>query len=299
MVIAEIGDVIVVPINVIVQIEGFDNELPTAGKDGTVIETLFDSVDTETGEDLLNYFLRFGETFDLVNVSGTVVSTVNELWFTETDLTQKVTDEPDLPQSTQDINSSISVNKTKLNDDLSSGESILSQIPVNDPIYRGISETIVGVMRDNNTAFAGLRFNPNDPVSVSNITTDVEGSTLVAGDGNVFLSFLDVLKTQQQVVAQKSSTLLKENQQTVSNATKSAESESASTNRFIEALPERTGADTLHLTADTYSPVDWNKIEPTVPTGDSILSEDLSVSQRAAQIFPLLDPSTVVSSGIV
>jgi len=299
MVIAEIGDILVVPIDVTLQIDGFDNVVPTAGEEATVVQTLFSSIDTDSGEDLLNYFLRFNTTFDLVNISGTVVATVNELWFSEQDLTQKAVEDPGLPKTTQEINSTISANKKKLSVDLVTANSFLSNIPEDDPIFRGTSESIVNIMSANNSAFSSLKFNPNDSNSVANITRDVEGSSLVATDGNLFLSFLNALAIQSAVVTEKTSNLNREEDQSRSNATRAAESEAAATNRFIESLEGRTGAGTLHLTADTYTPVDWNKIEPDSPGGGDIFSEDLSGTKKAAQLFPLLNPSTVVSSGLV
>jgi hypothetical protein len=295
MALAEVGEVIIVPFNLVVQVDGFDNTLETQGKEGTVLQRQVSDI-TEEGEEIFNYFLQFQETFDLLNSSGIVEISTDSFWFTEDSLDPTTDTVPSLPLTTQEINSLIRQNQSSLNRSFSEGQSFLNRIPQNDPIFRAVAEDIFDTLSRNRSVVQGIRYNERDDDSVSNITAELDGSTLLADDGIRFSTFLEVLQTQQQVVAQRTSELTNAEEQSGDNFSRSNESSAAAENRFLETLENQ---EEITFIPQGVTSVDWDTIEPDIPTADDILPATLTPAQEAAQLFPLLDSSEVVSSGLV
>lgn len=298
MALAEIGESLLVPFDLVVEIDGFENEVPTGGKEGLVINRLEAGIDVSTGEQIYNYFLEFDQQFELVNVSGTVIQTVNSFWFSEDSLDGQEAQFEKLPLTTGEINTRLSNNRKTISNSQKSVQSILKSVPQGDLFRRPIS-SLNSIITQSKGIADSIKFNPNNAQSINNIMTDVEGSSLLAEDAATFSRYAEIFKTQQETVAGKSQELVKEEQQSFTNSNKAENSESTSVNTFIEKLPNLKGAEALILTAEDFSPLDWDTLESPVPKTAQVLPEELSPTQEAAQLFPLLDPSAVVKSGIL
>lgn len=297
MALAEVGESILVTFDLVVTIEGFENTVPTSDKEGLVINRLEAGIDEE-GEQIYNYHLEFGETFDLVNSSGVVVQSLSSFWFDEASLAGEQDIIEPLPFTTSEINAALSANSQVLSSSANETQSILNTIPDGD-IFKPNIANLNSIISKNRDKVASVRYNPADPQSVNNITSELEGSSLQADDAVNFVNFAEVLKTQQETVAEKSSELLQEEQQSVSNSNTAETNASTAVNSFIDSIPDLPGAQSLLLTAEDFDPLAWDTLEPETPSAASVLPEELSASQEAAQLFPLLDSDVVVTSGLV
>lgn len=298
MVIAEVGDLIKVTFDTTFEIEGFENTLPTKNKDGEVISrALADEVD---GENIYNYLLQFSEVFDLVNVSGVVVSQIDSLWYSEAELTGEVEEEVTLPYTTKELNIAIKFNQRVVNQALSSAQKIVNKIPQGDQVFRGVSEDILSVINNQNSYVQGIKYNPKSTESKQNVIADLEGSELVAQDSQVFISFLEDIDTQQTFVNRRTTELNRQEEQAVTNASKSAESNSTAVNRIIDTRADLEASTDLDNLIQGYTPADWESIgDSNTPDVDSTLPDDQTTSQEAADLFPDLQPGSVVASGLV
>lgn len=300
MALAVVGETLDVKFDLVFLVDGVENTIPTAGKTATVRNRLDSGIDPVTGEQVYQYFLEFSENFDIVDSNDEVIQTLNTFWFSEKFLQQGNEDSTFAPLSrtTSEINSALSSNKRTISINQKTARGILNSIPAGD-LFRDPVADITSIIERNKAAVDSVKFKPNDPTSINNITTDLEGSNLLAEDTTTLVEFTKILKTQQEVVAGKTEELGREETQSFTNSNKSEAKTAAAVNTFITKIPNLRGADTLILTSENFTPVDWDTVEPKVPLATSVLPETLTPTQEAGQLFPLLDSGKVVQSGIV
>ena len=292
----EVGETVTVPIDVVITFDGVQQTIKTKGEDATVTQRLFDNEDPDTQEDIFTYLLLFPLAYDILNADGEVEITTSEFWFSEYELTGKEFDIDQLPISSQEINNQIKINRTTSAVNLAQGKSILNKVPKDDNTFRESMSRLVEILDEGNSLAGTVKYNPNLTSSVEQIISDLTGSTLKSAEGEVILAFLQNLNTQQKLVYANTQSLRKEETSSFSNVNKAYEADAKSTAKFFQQAQTAKGLEQLLVTANTYTPVDWQALDagPVTP-----LPTDFTDAQKAAGLFPLLNTTTVTRSGLV
>ena len=301
MVIAEIGDTWTVPIDITVEVDGYENIVPTGGEEATVVQRIIRETinpGESNQENIYDYQVKFAEEFDLVNISGTVIYQTDLFWFTEDDLLGRVSSDPGLPFTKNDINSTIRSNRLSTRDAYKTGSSVLSSIPSTDPLFRDISERLVNLLETNRDTVDSSSYNPNDEESVNAALATITGTALLTDDSNAIAGFLQNIKIQQQVVATQTALLKSQENQSLSNSNKASEQRARAINNLLDRLASKEVPPYTEA-AEGYSATDWEKLNPAVPTAEETFGDSESKTEEAVRLFPLLDTQAIVKSGLV
>ena len=301
MVIAEIGDTWTVPIDITVEVDGYENIVPTGGEEATVVQRIIRETinpGESNQENIYDYQVKFAEEFDLVNISGTVIYQTDLFWFTEDDLLGRVSSDPGLPFTKNDINSTIRSNRLSTRDAYKTGSSVLSSIPSTDPLFRDISERLVNLLETNRDTVDSSSYNPNDEESVNAALATITGTALLTDDSNAIAGFLQNIKIQQQVVSTQTALLKSQENQSLSNSNKASEQRARAINNLLDRLASKEVPPYTEA-AEGYSATDWEKLNPAVPTAEETFGDSESKTEEAVRLFPLLDTQAIVKSGLV
>jgi len=301
MVIAEIGDTWTVPIDITVEVDGYENIVPTGGEEATVVQRIIRETinpGESNQENIYDYQVKFAEEFDLVNISGTVIYQTDLFWFTEDDLLGRVSSDPGLPFTKNDINSTIRSNRLSTRDAYKTGSSVLSSIPSTDPLFRDISERLVNLLETNRDTVDSSSYNPNDEESVNAALATITGTALLTDDSNAIAGFLQNIKIQQQVVSTQTALLKSQENQSLYNSNKASEQRARAINNLLDRLASKEVPPYIEA-AEGYSATDWEKLNPALPTAEETFGDSESKTEEAVRLFPLLDTQSIVKSGLV
>jgi len=296
MVIAEVGEIVRVPLDITLEVDGFENTVPTKGEDGTVIQRVFR--DNDGTQNIYDYQLQFPQKFDLVTESGVVAYQADTFWYTENELTGTAAATIGLPFTTRDINSSLQTSQFTTRIALRTGSAVLNKIPTSDPLFRDVSQNLVNLLEHNDNVVKQASYDPSDEQSSQDAHATASGSRLLAFDSNAIAVFLENIQIQQQTVARQTNTLQSEESQSLSNSNSSNEKNASLVNSLLDRLAQ-TPTPKYPNASDGYSATDWEKLNPAVPTAEDLFAPSETSQEQAARLFPLLDTTAVVASGLV
>lgn len=286
MAVAQVGDSIVVPVNLTAVVEGFENIIQTKGKLGKVIQRVLSGSNPVSNEEFFNYQLEFSENFDLINDQNEIVATVNTFYFTEEQLGGDFPEPDPLALSTKEINTAIRNNQVTTKNNLSNATKVLNQIPSNENVFRQTAVRFVQQISAGNDLIKNVRFNPNSQDSLQSITTDLEGSNLISQDSSKLLEFVNIIRAQEKAVTKRTNELNTSEVQSARATTRANEQEAQAFAKFINKV--NTDTENLLVTTGDYTQIDWDAIEDEPPE-----AADLSTESTVQDLFPLLDPRDV------
>lgn len=296
MVVYEVGETVTIPIDIELDYDGVTQTFETEGEDGTIVSRVFTTINPDTQEDVYTYYVSLPETYDILSSSGTVDISTNTFWFSQYELDGTTFEVESLPVTSSEISTGLRENSNISAGNVATGSAIASSIPNNDPLFKETVDNLLGLLVSNDSLINSFKYNPNDPESINNVISQLTGSSLLSGDSNVIVAFMESLQTQQSKTSSVSADLADSEDSSFENVNTSNLNAASQIDAFFASINDAPGLDNLLVSAEGYTPQDWDSIEPDAPDVSTVQATE---DEQAQSLFPSLDPDTVISTGLV